>query len=494
MAKAFDSVNLQVAAAALERGGTPPSVIALLQAAWTGPRYCHVEGELAERIDPCRGLPPGCPASAATLAAVLAPWGGLVGDAGWAYMDDRSVKTHNKQDRAAALATTARFDAAVGLLENEKKRQVWEGNDTLEHLGLRLQGNQTTAIAALPRPRDGWEPVEEVVRRLAVLPGPADVREKLALCFIRPKWAWAAPLVEPPPARLAKDVLRAVTASRCTWWCQGRWWCDRIGLHPVLGTAVQAVRRADRFSACISPTTLACVRAHAAKLRLQVVEYSAQRGCWVRPTAAADPRAQSAARAAHRKGPRAAGLPADAFCTAHPAGEHAARVCARAVALSGIPDSRNDAEGTEAIDLEVQSHPTWRDWRKGLTAEQASRLAVWRGGAVYTPTRRWHLRGPAEACRCPFCGHDRASARHLWAECPRFDEERRLLERQHRIAPRWWREQPRCTAKTGWVVADAAPTAARRATLQVAACSLGMAIVAMTPAFRPPQSPDGEDA
>ncbi len=117
-------------------------MVALLRAAWVGLRRCHVENELARSINPLRGLPPGCPTSGATLAAVLPPWNGQMGSSAWAYMDDRSIKVTADADLDAALTATAQFDDAVGLLENEGKRQFWSDSATVEHLGLRLQGNQ----------------------------------------------------------------------------------------------------------------------------------------------------------------------------------------------------------------------------------------------------------------------------------------------------------------------------------------------------------------
>ena len=489
MAKAFDTVNHKVAASALTRGGTPKAIVGLLASAWSGPRYCHVAGDLSEQILPRRGLPPGCPTSGLILGTVLAPWAGLVGNAGWAYMDDRSIKTGSREEREAALHATARFDGAVGLSENAKKRQMWEGDCAVEHLGLRAQGNSEPVNLVLPQPRDGWQPTEEVIQRLALIPGPAAVREKLAVIFCRPRCIWAAPLIEPPSPALANALRRAVTRTRCSWWCSGRWWCDRISLHPVLGTAVQALKRAGRLTSSPSATLTACLQAHAEKLGLRVADFSVARGLWVRPKPSADPRARAAARAARRQDReegRACGLPADAFRPDTAAGEHAARVCARAVVLASVRRSRHDAEGTEAIDIEAQSQPSWRRWERSLPPGQRTQLSVWRGGAVHTPTRRWYGRRTADDQSCPHCGFAQASARHFWAECPRFDAEQRRLERELGISPGWWANQPRCTAKTGWITSAAASSTERRASLQVAACRLGLTIVAATPTASQP--------
>ena len=145
--------------------------------------------------------------------------------------------------------------------------------------------------------------------------------------------------------------------------------------------------------------------------------------------------------------------------------------------LASIPRTRQDAEGVGDIDLEAQSHPKWVRWVKGLTGESRRLLSVWRGGAIATPTRRWTGRGSPEQTECQFCRFDRASARHWWAECPRFDEDRGRLQMEYRIPRDWWVRQPRCTAKSGWVTLGAAAAPERRAALQVAACVLGMRIL-----------------
>ena len=54
-----------------------------------------------------------------------------------------------------ALLVTSQFEQAVGLQENVSKRQHWEGEEKVEHLGLRLQGHFGTVPVmkklALPR-------------------------------------------------------------------------------------------------------------------------------------------------------------------------------------------------------------------------------------------------------------------------------------------------------------------------------------------------------
>ena len=65
----------------------------------------------------------------------------------------------------------------------------------------------------------------------------------------------------------------------------------------------------------------------------------------------------------------------------------------------------------------------------------------------------------------------------MFKECPKLEEHRQYLARTHHMSSDWWRQQPRCTAKSGWIVKGAAETAEARAHCAVAACKLGIAIV-----------------
>lgn len=54
---------------------------------------------------------------------------------------------------------------------------------------------------------------------------------------------------------------------------------------------------------------------------------------------------------------------------------------------------------------------------------------------------------------------------------------RRDLDRRFIISFRWLGAQPRITAKSGWITFDADANPARRASLQVATCELGLSIM-----------------
>jgi hypothetical protein len=157
-------------------------------------------------------------------------------------------------------------------------------------------------------------------------------------------------------------------------------------------------------------------------------------------------------------------------------GQHALRVIARVRLLQTVRSTRNDSEGTEDVDVEAQSHQTWKRWVAGLSFEDAKRLRLWRAGAVGTPTRHGHREGFSAAC--PWCDHPRASARHLWQECPRFEVMRRQLSLEYGIHPGWWQRQPRVTSKSGWITEAAHEDPARRPVLQLMSCRLALKVVA----------------
>ena len=155
------------------------------------------------------------------------------------------------------------------------------------------------------------------------------------------------------------------------------------------------------------------------------------------------------------------------------------RIIARIKALGAAAPSRNDVEGLEEADVEVYSNKTWTKWRLGLSDADSTALSIWRGGAVRTPTRVFYRNLALDDVftHCRQCGGERGSAKHMFKECPKLEEHRQYLARTHHMSSDWWRQQPRCTAKSGWIVKGAAGTAEARAHCAVAACKLGVAIV-----------------
>lgn len=507
--KAFDSVQHPAAAAALRHRGAPDVVVRFLErGAWRGRRYCHVSGELATSLRPTAGIPAGDPASPAVLAALLSPWPAVVAEAAavdtWLFVDDRSLKVRDgvespADELARALAATQRFDAAIGVRENARKRQEWAGAEDCEHLGLRVQGccgAAATADAAdpeaLPRPfrepvpRDGWTPVSTAIARMAMVPAAQHVRECLAATFVLTKWLWSAPLAPMPPASIVQRLGDAILRTNCTWWCRARFWAERIGLHPRYGTVLRNLGAAEKHHAWRAPCVQHTMRRQTALIDLEVVAYG-ETGLWLAPAAAADARVTAAAATAAVEAARdaareCAAVPAcpdgrPVFRPALPAGAHAARVAARVVCLAGARPQRHDVEGLDRADVELLSHPRWKRWTRSLAPQRALALRVWRGGAVLTPTRRWYQRVEAWSA-CPWCDHPRASARHFFAECPRLDRVRAWLSEAHGLPAGWWAAQPRAVAKTGWMPVGSSIDEA------LAANAMGMAIVDLAPELR----------
>ena len=246
-------------------------------------------------------------------------------------------------------------------------------------------------VTNLPKPGAGWEPAREVARRLAILPGGMEVRERLAIAFVAPKWRWAVPLLEPVPGDVADELRKAILRSACTWWCRGRWWADRVLLHPRLGGAVFACQAADRLGSAHSDLAEEVAKAHLRVLGLTLVASGVQHW-WVKPAASVDARIGTAARRARvaqeeeeeeeeeLEDTRPLGFGRDTtFLVDRGAGGHALRVIARIVALGAAAASRHDAESLGDVDVDVLCSKVWTKWKGGLTHEERRRLAVWRG-------------------------------------------------------------------------------------------------------------------
>ena len=112
-------------------------------------------------------------------------------------------------------------------------------------------------------------------------------------------------------------------------------------------------------------------------------------------------------------------------------------------------------------------------WRNSLSSFQSLLLRICRGGTVFTPTRRYQENsGP-----CPFCKAPVPSMRHFWADCPRFQSVCASIMLEYGLDAAWFSQQPRCTAKTGFITFQASPSPQRREQMQVATCKLALAIL-----------------
>ena len=168
LAKAFDNVAWDAADAALAHAGVAPSVILFLRQVWSGPRFCSLLGTLSSPLHPVRGIPQGDPTSPCILAQVLRPWHALMERerpevANWAIIEDRSLRAADGASLRRAVDATTGFDAAVGLRENLKKRQLWSAGHYYgpQPVACRTAGSLggvcdlLTLLGRPPRPRSG---------------------------------------------------------------------------------------------------------------------------------------------------------------------------------------------------------------------------------------------------------------------------------------------------------------------------------------------------
>ena len=483
--KAFDSVDLQVADFAAETAGVPGPIRAYMQhLVWRAPRACTVSGSPPPyAISATCGLPQGDPCSPRFLSYVLGPWYKLMRSVpnvgAFLYCDDRSLTDRRTQNGLeTALQLTRWHDEKLGLTEHLKKRQTWSRQSgrvgcSVEHLGI----TTSPGYSVLPQLRVGADDLCTLAAQVQLLPGGADVKQGLLAGIVLPKLLWAAPLMPEVPERVVKAFFHAFRGHN-TWWCQARVWADSIHCHPKYAAAIRCLKTAAHCAATVSnPVFWKCVKHHANVLGFELGERR-QGNLWLQPLPSSEPRLVAAAR---RAAAVSGSVDGQSFRPDADKG-HCLRVAARICALTSYSSDRHDVENIGNIDVELQSHPRWKAWRKTLSVRHAYMLVVWRGGATKSATRRhWRpgrLQFQAEKCACAACGYHAGSTHHLFAECPRFSAFRSQLALGHQLPQGWFRDLPRVTSKSGWVCQDAADDMHVRVSLQIAASRLGIEIVA----------------
>ena len=153
---------------------------------------------------------------------------------------------------------------------------------------------------------------------------------------------------------------------------------------------------------------------------------------------------------------------------------HAFRIALRMRCLEAVQARRWDAEGSDDIDMEASSDAEWKKWQGSLAKRQQMQLAVFRGGAISTQTRRTRF---ADGVLCCFCGAHQPSARHLLAQCPRFAAPRAELQAEHTVPRVFWTSCPRVALKSGWIAFSVSTNPASRVALKIAAAKLGIIIM-----------------
>ena len=175
------------------------------------------------------------------------------------------------------------------------------------------------------------------------------VREKLAACYVRPIWNWPCHLVEPVPQKLIPQLYRAVLRTRCDWWCQGRWWCQRPQLHPHFSAVFQMLKACDSKRLRWSPFLDAAASALFATIGLKYVAFERPWGFRVSIAPRDDKRIYQATAAVR-------GLSPNEFWTGSKQAAHAVRIIARVRCLQSVHQSRQDAEGVDSVDVEASSN------------------------------------------------------------------------------------------------------------------------------------------
>ena len=475
LSKAFDSLLPELVETAFTHQGAPKHVAHMLTRAWRGPRICTVDGDLAELILPLRGIPQGDPVSPLALAVSLAPWNKLTEALDcnlrtWAYMDDRSIAVIRQGSRGLlnrALEFTRQFDSALGFAENNDKTQIWSHSDPpplqgfpLEHLGLRHNPGRPDQLTQVRDP----DKAPDAISRLGRCPGGIPMRCRLATAFINPLFDWASPLLPPGSADDVTRLFQALTNAKATWWCKNRLWCQHIDLHPKFAVAIRGLCNAANVINFPSPHLDALLKQHASILKLRIISFGPH-SIRVRSSSPNFPASpchdEQFANATLVQGDRVA---------------HFLRQRARRMLLLQVPRGRNDCEGIDNVDLEACSSAKFRRYCNSLDSRQYSALVIFRSGAISTPTRRNRPDEHSNATSCPYCGGARASARHWFVECSRFDNTRAQLEATHSIPHDWWHAQPRCTTKSAWITMRSARTLAQRVDRLIACSKLGIAI------------------
>ena len=465
LAKAFDNVSWDVAAAALTHAGVNPLVVSFLRRVWGAPRFCSLHGTLSQPFTPVRGIPQGDPTSPCILAQILSPWHAILerqcpGVMHWAFIDHRSIGADDHPTLQRALACTSQFDVAVGLKENLRKRQVWSLRDAVEHLGVVATASNVFQPVAL---RGGWQRIFDLFALLPRLPGGLRVREAAARCFIKPVWTWCLPYLEMPPPELTKHVMQALLCTTCAWWCRGRFFAERVDLRPQFGIALAAIAAACSTPASLGVIVRSAVASAVTSLCLRVVSWNGSVPILDAFDNTLEHRLLQPCR--ERVHDRWGIDPTSAK------GQHGLRAVARLQCLRQAATTRNDVEGILEADVRASSHPVFVRWRASLSHFDKLLLRIFRSGAVMTPARR------TRDASCPHCEAPNASMRHFWASCPRYAAHRDALSREYRIPPAWYLAQPRCTSKSGWITFSAAGSERRRAELQVLSCKLAVHIM-----------------
>ena len=124
------------------------------------------------------------------------------------------------------------------------------------------------------------------IPRLRRIPGGQRSRLRAAGAYIKPLWNWCVPIFSLPPADVAKKLYAAILRTKCTWWCQGRWWAQHVDMHPHYSMLLAACQRISTWDLAWSRFLEANFVGYLENVGLEFVAFCPARGVQFRRRAA----------------------------------------------------------------------------------------------------------------------------------------------------------------------------------------------------------------
>ena len=255
-------------------------------------------------------------------------------------MDDRSIVAADEATLARDMASTDAFDWETGALENASKRQVWrrgekQGDRTHRNLGgARQAGYRDQASCRLG----------EVLKKIRVCPGGLLTRTVLTKSYAKPLWSWCAPVFSLPPKSVVQEAFKTLIKSNSKWWCQGRFWCQNVELHPRFSSILVAVQRITEWDIQWSSFLWNNFKRFFEELDLTLEKYDAEKGVLF----------SRKVTECNKNVIKAFGRRRRVWSDA-PDALHLIRTVCRSRTLETIKKTRWDADGADDVDIEASS-------------------------------------------------------------------------------------------------------------------------------------------
>ena len=218
-----------------------------------------------------------------------------------------------------------------------------------------------------------------------------------------------------PPKSVVHEAFKTLIKSNSKWWCQGRFWCQNVELHPRFSSILVAVQRITEWDIQWSSFLWNNFRRFFEELDLTLEKYDAEKGVLF----------SRKVTECNKNVIKAFGRWRRVWSDA-PDALHLIRTVCGSRTLETIKKTRWDADGADDVDIEASSRIPWKVFRKKLTKQEETWLSIFRSGASITETRRQR-----DEQRCSACGQEvRPSLRHLVTECSIFDAKRKAVSEE----------------------------------------------------------------